>query len=81
MTLPDKAYAQVLRAPDTALYGEDTVYIVEADRMAARRIRIAGYDGSHVLFVGAGDPPIRDGDLIITTQLREGGTGARVAVR
>lgn len=79
--LPDKAYTQVLRAPDTALYGEDTVYIVEADRMAARRIRIVGYDGSHVLFVSASDPPIRDGDLIITTQLREGGTGARVAVR
>ncbi len=81
VAVADKVYERVLRAPDTALYGEDTVYVVDADRMSARRIRIEGYDGSHVLFVGAGEPPIRDGDLIITTQLREGGTGARVAVR
>lgn len=79
--IADKEYREVLQAPDTALYGEDLVYLIEDQRMSPRRILIQGYSGSDMLFTSAGEPAIRDGDLIITTQLREGGTGAKVSVR
>jgi len=81
VTLGDRRYDDVLAAPDTALYGEDTVYIVEDERLAARRIRIHGYSGSTMYFSGHEDAPITDGELIVITQLREAGTGARVLVR
>ena len=83
VSVPDKPYPDALQAPDSAVYGEDTVFVIDADdRLAARQIEVLGYAGSDVLFRSAGEPiPIKDGDRIVTTQLREGGPGARVAVR
>lgn len=81
VSLPDRRYEGVLEAPDTVLYGADRVYVVEDDRLAERRIVIHGYSGSTVYFTGHEDTPIRDGDRIVVTQLREAGTGARVLVR
>ena len=68
------------RAPESAVYGEDVIYVIKDGRMAERRIQIQGYDGENLLFTSAGDPPVVDGDLIVTTQLREGGSGAKVEV-
>ena len=42
---------------------------------------VQGYAGEDVLFVSAGEPRLRDGDKVITTQIREGGAGIRVEVR
>jgi RND family efflux transporter MFP subunit len=81
VTLADKLFTNVLETPDSALYGENTVYIVEDRRLQARRIRIQGYSGTNILFSSAGEPGIDDGDLIVTTQLREAGVGAKVEVR
>ena len=78
--LLDKAYQNVARAPESAVYGEDVIYVIKDGRMAERRIQIHGYDGENLLFTSAGDPPVADGDLIVTTQLREGGSGAKVEV-
>lgn len=81
VSLSDRAFSDALQAPDTTLYGDDMVYIVEDDRLAARTIEVLGYAGSDVLFRSAGDTPIRDGDRIVTTQLREAGPGSRVSIR
>ncbi|MFQ5634598.1 MAG: efflux RND transporter periplasmic adaptor subunit [Gammaproteobacteria bacterium] len=81
VSLRDKEYTEAMLAPDTVLYGNDTVYVVEDERLAAREIVVLGYSGNDVLFRGAGQPAIADGDLIVTTQLREAGPGARVATR
>lgn len=80
VSLFDKAYQNVARAPESAVYGEDVIYVIEDGRMAERRIQIQGYDGANLLFTSAGDPPVTEGDLIVTTQLREGGAGAKVEV-
>ncbi len=77
----DKRYESMLRAPDTAVYGENTVFVIEDDRLAERRIDIFGYAGNDVLFRSTGPTPIVNGDRIVTTQLREGGPGTRVSVR
>lgn len=81
ISLADKQYERALRAPDSAVYGERTVFVIDDDRLSERQIDILGYAGNDILFRSTGDKPIVDGDRIVTTQLREGGPGARVSVR
>ncbi len=72
----------MLRAPESALYGQDTVYVVNGeDRLEERRVRIRGYVGSDMLFESAGEPALNDGDRVIASQLREIGAGMKVRVR
>lgn len=79
--LADKTFADTVQVPDTALYGEDTVYIVEDDRLVERKVDVIGYAGTNVLFRVDDRTPIVDGDLIVVTQVREAGVGSKVAVR
>ena len=79
--MPGQVNDNACRSPDTALYGEDIIFVVKDERLSKRHIDIIGYAGSDLIFRGAGGEPIADGDLIVTTQIREGGPGARVAVR
>jgi RND family efflux transporter MFP subunit len=81
VNLADKEYKNVLQAPESAIYGEDIVYVINDGRLAERRIQVLGYNGTDVLFRSAGDPLIVDGELIVTTELREAGAGAKVEVR
>ena len=78
--LADQSYDDVTRVPESALYGEDTVYVIKDERMSARAVQVVGYAGSDLIVAPAGEPPLQDGDLVVTTQLREGGAGARVMV-
>jgi RND family efflux transporter MFP subunit len=78
----DRRYEGVVQAPESALYGEETVYVVNAEqRLEARRVRVVGYAGSNMIIRSAGEPPVRDGDRLLTTQLREIGAGVKVALR
>ncbi len=79
--LADKEYVDVLQVPDTALYGTDIIYVVENGRLAERQIKIHSYTGTALVFSSIGEQPIVDGDLIVTTQLRDVGVGAKVEVR
>lgn len=81
VSFADKAYKNVLQAPDSALYGLDAVYVVQDGRLEERKIRVQGYTGTNILFSSVGGPGINDGDLIVTTQVREAGIGAKVEVR
>lgn len=78
----DRRYDGVLRVPETALYGEDTVYAINAeDRLEARRVAIRGYAGNDLLATSDGEPSLEDGDRVLTSQLREIGAGVKVRVR
>jgi RND family efflux transporter MFP subunit len=79
--LPDREYQGVFQAPESALYGQDQIFVVKDDRLAERRIRVEGYAGNDLLFTAAGEPAVQDGDQVVTTQLREVGVGARVVIR
>jgi multidrug efflux pump subunit AcrA (membrane-fusion protein) len=81
VSLSDKTYQDVALVPESAIYGEDLLFVIKDGRMVERRVHIQGYDGSNVLIDSPGESPIEDGDLIIITQLREGGSGAKVEVR
>lgn len=78
----DRRYENVMRIPETALYGQDTVYVVNADdRIETRRVAIRGYDTNDMLVASAGEPALQDGDRVLTSQLREIGAGVKVKVR
>ncbi len=79
--MPGQMYSNAMQVPDTALYGENVVFVVKDERLAERHIEIVGYAGSNIIFRNADGESIVDGDLIVTTQIREGGPGARVVVR
>ncbi|MGI9309569.1 MAG: efflux RND transporter periplasmic adaptor subunit [Gammaproteobacteria bacterium] len=79
--LPDKVFKNVLRAPESAVYGDDLVFLIGDNRLVERRIAIHGYDGSDVLFSSADERSIENGDQIVITQLREAGAGVKVEVR
>lgn len=79
--LADQSYDGVIRIPENALYGESMVYVVEEERMSPRTVKVLGYAGTGLIVAPDGEPALRDGDRLITTQLREGGAGARVLVR
>ncbi len=81
ITMKDKIFTDVFRAPDSALYGENGVYVVSNQRMVPREIAVVGYAGDDMLFIPAGDTPVADGDKVIITQIREGGEGVRVVLR
>lgn len=80
--VPDRRYDDVFVAPEAALYGEDTVYVVAeaegVERLAVRRIEVLGHSGNRVIFRSAGESGIDDGDRVVVTQLREAGAGVKV---
>jgi RND family efflux transporter MFP subunit len=77
----DKTFDNVVRAPESALNGEDSIFVITDGRLDVRKIQIVGYAGTDLLFRSAGEPAIQDGEQIVTTQIREGGVGAKVMVR
>jgi RND family efflux transporter MFP subunit len=79
--MADKVFSKVFRAPESALYDGDTVYVVSDGRMSARGIEVVGYFGNDILFVSRGEQSVQNGDRVIITQVREGGEGVRVDIR
>ena len=79
--VPDREYADVFVAPESALYGDDMLYVIADSRLADRRIELLGHDGDHIIFRSAGEPALVDGDRVVTTPLREAGVGVKVIDR
>lgn len=75
--LPDRVYPAVVRLPESALFDGDTVYVVEAGRLARRRVSLAGRDGETVLVQGE----LAAGERIVVTRFAEIGPGVKVEVR
>ncbi len=78
VTVPDREYADVYVAPESALYGDDRIYIIADGRLAERRITLLGHAGNDIIFTSAADPVLAEGDRVIATPLREAGVGVRV---
>ncbi len=74
--LKDRRYSAVARLPESALHG-DTVYIVEGDRLAARRVEVVAHYGDEIVVQGG----LKDGDRVAITRFTEISEGIRVEVR
>lgn len=79
--MPDKVYPKVFRVPDSALYEGDIVYTVRNGRLVSQPIELVGRAGTDILFRNTANSNVADGDLLLITQIREGGEGAKVEIR
>ncbi|MFT4591944.1 MAG: RND family efflux transporter MFP subunit [Gammaproteobacteria bacterium] len=77
----DRVYKNVIQAPDSVLYSDNTVYLVRDERLISEVVDVVGFSEGAVYFRPRTAEAIINGDLIVTTQLREAGVGARVEVR
>ncbi|MCG8691686.1 MAG: efflux RND transporter periplasmic adaptor subunit [Minwuiales bacterium] len=75
--IADRLYPSVIRLPETVLYDDDTVYVVNDGRLARRKVEIAGRDGNSVLLRG----DLKDGEQVVVTRFTEIGPGVAVEVR
>jgi hypothetical protein len=66
--------------PDTSVYEDSYVFVIKQSRLEKRFIEILGYDGSYALIKAKDSSEIKDGDQLITNQLREAGEGVKVKV-
>ncbi len=79
--LADKVYKGVLQVPNSALYSDNTVYLVKDGRLVREPVNVVGFSGGSVFFRPQNSGAIKNGDAIVSTQLREAGVGARAEVR
>ncbi len=78
--LEDRLYSRVAPVPDTALYGENRVFVVRDGRLLTRHVERLGYDGEMTLLGAAPENALRDGEQVVITQLREAGENARALI-
>lgn len=72
--MTDKLYSNVVRLPQTALYGGDTVYVVQDERLTARKVELVGAAKADILVRGN----LKAGDAVMTSRLSKAEAGLRV---
>lgn len=75
--LPGRQYENIVRVPERALYGGDTVYVMKDGRSRAVTVEVAAKVGTDVLVTGALEP----GMALITTRFPEMGPGVKVTAQ
>ena len=74
--VPDVERPDVVRLPQTALYGNNHVYVIEDGRLSRREIQQLGATQGDVLVRG----DLRDGEAVAVTRLARPGDGVKVNV-
>ena len=77
ISIPDRTYQTVARMPESALYNGNTVYVIEDERLVARKVELVARIDNDILLRGG----IKMGDRIVTTKFSEIGPGQKVEVR
>lgn len=72
--MTDKLYSNVVRLPQTALYGGDTVYVVQEERLAPRKVELVGAAKADILVRGN----VQAGDAVMTSRLSKVEAGLKV---
>jgi len=70
-------YSGVARLPETALYEQDTLYVVTDGRLQARKTVLLTRLGTEILVRGG----VAEGDTVLTTRMAEVGNGVKVTAR
>ncbi len=74
--VPDVRYQGVVRLPQTALYNNDHVYVIEDGRLVRRNVQQVGGADGDVLVRG----DLEDGESVAATRLARPGDGVKVKV-
>jgi RND family efflux transporter MFP subunit len=75
VALPDRTYADSFRIPETAYYGQGTVYVVEDNRLQARSVNALAIDDGFILVRG----DLNSGETLLVTRIPEAGEGLLVS--
>lgn len=70
----DKLYSNVVKLPQTALYGNDRVYVVDQGKLVLHKVELVGATGTDILVRGKFIP----GDPVMVTRLSKAEAGLRV---
>ena len=74
LIVPDKMFRDHFRVPETAIYDNDTVYVIRDGALESRNIRVLAFDGENAIISGN----LMDGDEVLTTRIAEISDGIRV---
>lgn len=74
VTVPDRLIARTARLPETAVYSDDHVFVIDKGRLARRDVEVLAYAEGDVLVRGA----LKDGEQVLTTRIAEAGSGLAV---
>lgn len=72
--VPDITYKNVARLPESALYGNDRVYVIRDGRLNERKVKVVGAGGGDVLLRG----DLKEGERVMVTRLSKPGEGIKV---
>jgi len=73
--VPDKSFEDQFRIPETALYDDDTIYVVVDGKLQRREVSLLARDGDYIILQGE----FVQGDEILTTRIAEISQGLAVA--
>lgn len=76
--VPDRAYNDAIKVPETSVYDQSHVFIIEEGQLVRKNVEILAFDGSSAIIKGTGESALKSGDKILTTRLTEATEGARV---
>jgi len=84
VAMPDQAYPDAVKLPETALFNGAFVFAIETDAEGAERLRkrsvsVLAWDGADVIVRPIEDGWVR-GARVMTTRLAEAGDGVRVRI-
>ncbi|MEM9635504.1 MAG: HlyD family efflux transporter periplasmic adaptor subunit, partial [Pseudomonadota bacterium] len=74
ISIPDQTYKNSFRIPETAYYGEGTVYVVKDSRLEPREVTSLAIDDGFILVDGA----LEVGETLLVTRIPEAGEGLLV---
>lgn len=63
--LKDRTFSGVVRLPETSLYGNERVYVVEAGRLVEKKVELVGYTDTDVLVRGN----LKTGQTLLVSRL------------
>ncbi|WP_417670648.1 efflux RND transporter periplasmic adaptor subunit [Roseibium sp.] len=70
--VPDQTYANSFSIPETALYGEGRVYVVDGEnRLQERIVKPLAFDAGSIIVEGG----LEDGNTVLATRIPEAGSG------
>lgn len=75
VAVPDRTFANSFRIPETAYYGQGTVYVVEDNRLQARSVNALAIDDGFILVRG----DLNSGETLLVTRIPEAGEGLLVS--
>lgn len=77
--VPDRLYANSVKVPETSVYDQSHIFVIEDGKMRQRNIDILAFDGSDAIVIETdGTEPLKDGDRFMTTRLTQAADGAAV---